>query len=483
MKTCRVAVAALAVLGLAACAPNLHRQGQQLMRTGHYSQAAERLTAALERNPDGAGILIDLAEALYHQGELDLAEQRLAQARAMAPENGEVSLILGLIHEKRGDRVGAIVEYRTYSQLSRISRTRKLIKARLDRLIREQIGEETQRALGREEQLTVADVPDSTVAVAPFRNLGQNRDLDPLQKGLAEMMVTDLSKVPGLRVLERLRMQEMMREIGLGMTGAVDTSTAPRLGKLLGASQIVAGSFTDLAEEQLRLDVSLAVVKTGELQAGEATGDLARLFRLQKDLTLSLIAAMGLGLTDAQRDAIQELPTESMLAFIAYSRGLDLEDQGEPQAAAAAFQEAVELDPGFEVAEEAAERVEMASTAASEVSVVEQEVLEQPEVETAESVTEEEDAGETATASETGTETGTETEIGSQDVIDRLATTGQYAGAGFIPTGEEGQADVREPLEEQEQEVDFGEGETQLEVIVPLPQPGMIEATGTFEEE
>ena len=70
-----------------------------------------------------------------------------------------------------------------------------------------------------------------------------------------------------------------------------------------------------------------------------------------------LIEEMGIELSDEERDRIQELPTENMLAFIAYSKGIDLEDKGEYKAAEAAFEEAVRLDPQFETAQESVERV------------------------------------------------------------------------------------------------------------------------------
>ena len=436
MRGCLLPLALGGALLLTGCAASQYAQGKALLTGQDYAGAVKALQTALEQEPENARILVDLAEAFYHQGELEQAEEYLGQARSLDPDHSQAVLILGLIHEKRGDMDAAIVAYRSYAQMSRLGRARRIIKARMDRLIRERIRQETLQAVAREEMLDVAGIPDNTVAVAPFRNLGANRSLDPLQKGLAEMMVTDLSKVPGLQVLERLRMQEMMKEIGLGMTGAVDPATTPRLGKLLGASQVVNGSFADLADEQLRLDIAVSGIKTEVVDASEVQGPLEKLFRLQKELTFGLIEEMGITLTDEQRDAIQEVPTESMLAFVAYSRGLDLEDQGEPEAAAAAFQEAVDLDPGFEAAQESVERVENAGLATGDVAAIEAEVLE--------AGAEEVELAAAATAEEK-TEAPDEA---ASEALGRLSATGQNVGAGFIPIGETSQADVRKPVEE-----------------------------------
>jgi TolB-like protein len=431
---------------LVGCASGPHARAKKLLEQQDYAGAAEVLQIALSQSPDNPDIMVDLAEAFYHQNELNQAEKFLKQARSLDPANGRASLILGLVHEKRGDRKAAIAAYRSYAQMGRLSRTRGLIKARLDRLVREQIQEETRSALAREQLLDVAAIPDNAIAIAPFRNLSSNPSLDPLRKGLAEMMVTDLSKVSSLQVVERLRMQEMMKEIGLGMTGAVDPATAPRLGKLLGANRVVAGSFADLADDQLRLDISIAGVKTGEVEASETSGPLDKLFRLQKELTFGIVGEMGIRLTEEERDAIQELPTENMLAFIAYSKGLDLEDQGQTEAAAEAFQEAVSLDPQFEVAQESVERVEGASLGAASMGNVETEIFGEEAVEEAEEQT-------------SGT---TESET-----LSRLGATGANTGAGFIATGESGESDVRKAAQERK------EAETvemiPIKVVMPVP--------------
>lgn len=419
--------------------------GKKLLDQGRYGDAEAALEAALAKDPENVRILVDLAEALYQQDRLDEAMGYLDRARALEPDDTGAVLILGLIHEKRGEIQAAIDAYRSYATLSRLSRARKIIKARLDRLIREQIRQQTEQALAREASLDIASIPDNTIAVAPFRNIGDKESLDPLQKGLAEMMITDLSKVEALKVVERVRMQEMLKEIKLGEIGLVDESTAPRLGKLLGASRIVSGSFADLAEEELRLDISVAGIKSGQVEASEVNGPLEQLFRLQKELTFSLVEEMGIELTNEQRDAIQEIPTENMLAFIAYSKGLDLEDQGKAGEAAVAYQEAMALDPQFEEVQENMERVEGAAVGSGSLSGVEAEVLpKQEEVETEETA----DGG-----------------VGESETLGRLSATGANTGAGFMPTTDSA-VDVRKAVEEVE---DSGPTTTQVRVEITIP--------------
>ena len=82
---------------------------------------------------------------------------------------------------------------------------------------------------------------------------------------------------------------------------------------------------------------------------------LDELFRLQKEIVFGLIDQLGVEITDEERERIEEIPTRNLQAFLAYSRGLQEEDAGRFDAAAALYQQAAQLDPGFEQAADAAE--------------------------------------------------------------------------------------------------------------------------------
>ncbi|MFQ6115105.1 MAG: hypothetical protein ACE5NG_13660, partial [bacterium] len=69
--------------------------------------------------------------------------------------------------------------------------------------------------------------------------------------------------------VERVRLQTLLKEMGLGMTGLVDVTTAPRVGKLLGTSEIINGMFIDLEEEKLRIDGNITEIKTGKFTITE----------------------------------------------------------------------------------------------------------------------------------------------------------------------------------------------------------------------
>jgi TolB-like protein len=189
------------------------------------------------------------------------------------------------------------------------------------------------------------------VAVLYFQNLGDNKELDPLQKGLAEMLITDLSKVKELKIVERVKLQKLLDELKLGTTPSIDQTSAPRMGKLMRASKLVKGSFINLEGDKIRVDANFIETQDGTYkQVNNVSGNLGDYFKLQKELVFNMIANLGITLTDKEREDIQIIPTESFLAFVAYSKGLDSEDKGMYSEALQQYREAANLDPGFKQA-------------------------------------------------------------------------------------------------------------------------------------
>jgi len=69
------------------------------------------------------------------------------------------------------------------------------------------------------------------IAVSYFDNTSNIPEFDPLKKGLADMLITDLSKAPGIVIVEREKLeQELLGEIELSKSPYIDRSTAQKLG-------------------------------------------------------------------------------------------------------------------------------------------------------------------------------------------------------------------------------------------------------------
>ena len=127
-----------------------------------------------------------------------------------------------------------------------------------------------------------------TLAVMYFTNaaLLRHDEFAPLSKGIAEMLITELSSNTNVRVVERDQLQAVLQEQNLGATDRVDKETAVRLGKVLGARHFLMGGFVIDPRENVRLDVRAVNVETSQIDHVESvTGKAENL--------LALISEMG----------------------------------------------------------------------------------------------------------------------------------------------------------------------------------------------
>jgi len=108
---------------------------------------------------------------------------------------------------------------------------------------------------------------------------------DNLGKAAADELVTQLFKAGSFSVIERAQLAALLAEQNLGASGAVDASTAARIGQLLGAQLILTGSITQFSIESTSggfrslgasvsraetvLDVRLVNTTTGEIMLAE----------------------------------------------------------------------------------------------------------------------------------------------------------------------------------------------------------------------
>jgi TolB-like protein len=361
MKTVSICLLLFAVF-LNACAPppTHYGRGRDALENEDYEKALAELRLAVKENPLNAAAVRDLGIALFEMKSYKNAALILEKAAERLPQDGLTQLYLGMAYEKTGRLDEAIKLYRGYAETSGLD-YRRQIETRLDLAIQMKLRLEARQALADESALAARGLPEKSIAVLNFRNLGDNAGFDPLAKGLADMVITDLSQVKSITVIERSRMQALMDEMGLGQSGLVFEQTAPRVGQLLGVKKVLQGSFLDIAGGRLRLDANLSDAADKISQPiGEISGEMARFFRLEKNLVFKVVGELGVKLTDAETRAILTIPTENLLAFLAYSRGLDARDRGDFVKARKEFQQAVKIDSKFNNARTQLERLDVA---------------------------------------------------------------------------------------------------------------------------
>lgn len=86
------------------------------------------------------------------------------------------------------------------------------------------------------------------IAVTDFENNSQVNDAY-MGRGIADMLVVELVKNKAYQVVERDKLKSVLKEQHLGATGAVDTQTAAKLGKLLGLDYLVVGKIVEAGSQ------------------------------------------------------------------------------------------------------------------------------------------------------------------------------------------------------------------------------------------
>jgi len=321
-------------------------------------EAIARLERERSSNPQSEPVLRSLGIVYYKNGRLKDARAALDQAIKSSPHDGTAALYLGLTAEGQNDFAAARTAYATYVEYGRTSRVRRALESRLAALQRRQL-QEAARAEVRDEQ-RLAQVPGTpnVVAVLPLTFSGADTSLKPLERGFAELLTTDLARSARLTVVERMRIQAVLDELKLQGAGATDSASNVRAGKILQAGRLVEGAIVQQGP-QLRVDAAVIDVPTTRI-AGSTNDDRAldQLLTLEKNIALGLFQQLGVTLTTAERNAIEQRPTRSLAAFLAYSRGLLLEDEGQFESANTFFQNALRLDPVFGAAQNKSREVQ-----------------------------------------------------------------------------------------------------------------------------
>jgi len=199
-----------------------------------------------------------------------------------------------------------------------------------------------------------------TVAVLPMAKGAGGPELDGFGAALADMMVTDLSTVAGLQLVERARLQEVVAELHLAESDFIDPASAQKLGSGLGAELIVMGSFS-VVKDAMVIDTRLVAVATGAVvKAARAEGVVSDFVSIEKDVIETLVEGLAVELSRADRRLLLlQTPTEDFEAFASYGRGRKAKDDGKLDEAKAAFEEAIGKDPEFALA--ASELAQLAS--------------------------------------------------------------------------------------------------------------------------
>jgi len=185
-----------------------------------------------------------------------------------------------------------------------------------------------------------------SIAVLPFQNMSGDPEQDYFADGMVEEITTSLSRFRSLFVIAR----------NSSFTYKGRPVEVKQVGRELGVRYLLEGSVRK-AGEQLRITGQLIDTVSGaHLWADRFDGGLEDVFRLQDQVTESVVGAIALRLERAEIDRVRRKPTGSLDAYDTYLGGLagfhrpPFASREGTAEALRLFRRAIELDADFAAA-------------------------------------------------------------------------------------------------------------------------------------
>jgi adenylate cyclase len=180
----------------------------------------------------------------------------------------------------------------------------------------------------------------ASIAILPFANLSDDPQQTYFADGIAEDLMTDLSRLSGLFVVSR--------NSAFAYRGkAIDLR---QVGRELGVRHILEGSVRR-AGDQVRINVQLIDASTGGHQWAERyEGSQADIFALQDKVTKAVVTALALQLSTGEQQAIGQHGTKVPEAYDLFLQGWQHYQRTTPGdfvKAVPFFEQAIELDPDY----------------------------------------------------------------------------------------------------------------------------------------
>ncbi len=202
-----------------------------------------------------------------------------------------------------------------------------------------------------------------TVAVLDFYNSGIMRDkadLEPLSKGVADLLIGELAANAGIRVVERAQLQSIIAEQKLSADKRVDDATLVQMGKLLGVHHFITGTFITNGKGKMTFVPRSINVETGLIEYPNPTSGDVKVSGKTEDfmeLVTKLAEKLNKGLKlpdipvrvgEARKEAAKKVPYE---AIALYSKALAAKDAGNKAEAVTLFKKSLDKFPEFDRAQ------------------------------------------------------------------------------------------------------------------------------------
>jgi len=147
-----------------------------------------------------------------------------------------------------------------------------------------------------------------SIAVLPFANMSEETGQEFISDGIAEEIITTLSKMPKIFVIAR----------NSSFTFRKQSVKVQRIGRELGVQYILEGSLRK-SGNRLRITAQLVDAVSGHhLWANRYDRELDDIFRLQDEIAFKVLTALQVKLTEGEQAAFWAKRTDNLESFLRY---------------------------------------------------------------------------------------------------------------------------------------------------------------------
>ena len=194
-----------------------------------------------------------------------------------------------------------------------------------------------------------------TVSLLYFSNIekssGNSSDNNYIGKALTEFSYAEISRIKGITLIERNSLEKLLSEIELSISGVMDETTAPKIGKMLGAKNIIDGTYLVSGS---KCTVTYKLIDTEKcviLKAGTVSGTTDNIGDLVKNFSLSTAASLkeiypSIDITQMKSSSTVKISIDSAEKF---GTALEMKDRGKHSEAAELLKKLLGSNPDYQV--------------------------------------------------------------------------------------------------------------------------------------
>jgi len=277
---------------------------------------------------DNIAVAINHYAALDFDKGIDIASAQLGRRDLTPADRAAVYSVLSMIHYAQGKKSHQVA----FEYLDKIMDVGPCVTHLPFEYWPQNLRDRWYGLLQASDQLTCdvdVDPAIQTIAIMEFDNFSVGKyqeELGYMTKGLSDFFESDFAALNNLKVVERDKIDFILKEIVMTEDGLVDQATAVRAGKLLGAQIMVFGSVMQMDKKNARMIVKAVNVETSEILAtAERTGK-PEFFKMERELVAELAEKLDMELTPESEKKLKANSTEDNDAAGLYSSPLPVRE-------------------------------------------------------------------------------------------------------------------------------------------------------------